>query len=195
MSKRLVLGIVGLCVLAIAGIIAYKASPHNQAIFPTQVSASSSPTLASSTKQNAFSTYINARFAYSACYPPDVFVPQGEPTNSDGQKFISVDGQAVAYAYGSNSVGATLAQELSQDAQTPEGTPITLTSKAIGSNEFTFSGFLDGETFVEKTLLQNQQFKTLNVQYPTTASGTYGPMVQQMMRCLANTSPTQYSNP
>jgi hypothetical protein len=194
MSKRLALGIVGFCVVAIAAIVGYRALPHYQAGTPTQVSASPSYSRAYSAKQRT-STYVNARFAYSVCYPPNVFVPQGEPTNGDGQKFISVDGQATAYVYGSNGLGTTLEQELTQDAQTSEGAPITLTSKTIGAREFTFTGSLNGQTFVERTLLQSQQFKTLNVQYPTTASRTYGPIAQQMMTCLANTSPTEYSNP
>src|ERR1700682_2215290 len=34
----------------------------------------------------------NWRFQYSICYPQDLLVPQGEPENSDGQRFLAKDG-------------------------------------------------------------------------------------------------------
>src|ERR1041385_1331675 len=42
--------------------------------------------------QYKWKMYTNARFQYSICYPPDLLVPQGEPENADGQKFLAKDG-------------------------------------------------------------------------------------------------------
>jgi hypothetical protein len=192
MSKSLAWGITGFCIAVIAALVVYKTLSTSHANPPAQVSASSTPHV---TELSPFATYVNVRFAFSVCYPPSVFTPKGEAQDGDGQQFVSQNGQATAYAYGSNSSGMTLAQEFAQDAQTSQGTPITITSKTIEQNEFTFTGFFGPQTFVERTLLQNQQFKTLNIQYPTAASTTYGPFVQRMMQCFTNTGPTQYSNP
>ena len=37
--------------------------------------------------------YVNVRFQYAICYPQDLFVPQGEPANSDGQSCCSSSGR------------------------------------------------------------------------------------------------------
>src|SRR5215470_7575220 len=48
-------------------------------------------------------TYVNVRFQYAICYPQDLFVPQGEPANSDGQRFLSNKDNAELAVYGSNN--------------------------------------------------------------------------------------------
>ena len=40
----------------------------------------------------AWQTYTNERFGYQICYPADVFMPQGESDNSDGQRFFAPHG-------------------------------------------------------------------------------------------------------
>ena len=136
-----------------------------------------------------FSNYVNVRFAYSLCYPPQLLLPQGESADGDGQKFVSSDTQVTAIVYGSNNVlGQTLQQVLDQDSQ-----GVSVNNKSIDANAFTFNGTQKTLTVIEKTFLQDQVFKTLNIQFPTTMAPTYASIAQRMIACFANTSPTQYS--
>ena len=48
-------------------------------------------------------TYVNDRFQYAICYPQDLLVPQGEPANSDGQRFLSNKDSAELAVYGGNN--------------------------------------------------------------------------------------------
>ena len=59
----------------------------------------------------AWQTYTNERFGYQICYPADVFVPQGEPDNRDGQHFLPPDG-GVLTVFGSFSLN-TLGEDTS----------------------------------------------------------------------------------
>jgi hypothetical protein len=52
--------------------------------------------------RHTWKTYTNVRFQYHICYPADLMVPQGEPDNSDGQKFLA-HGGAELIVYGSNN--------------------------------------------------------------------------------------------
>jgi hypothetical protein len=42
--------------------------------------------------RHTWKTYTNVTFQYHICYPADLLVPQGEPDNSDGQRFLAHDG-------------------------------------------------------------------------------------------------------
>lgn len=182
MSRRLLLGIAGACVLAIvAGVMIYGTHRHI---------GKSTTQSSSTTPQIVYSEYVNARFAYSVCYPPQILVPQGESSNGDGQKFISKDGQAVALVYGANNaLGQSLQQVFNQDA---EG--VTLNDRSMGTDKFTFSGKTSDDIMeMEKTFFRNQGFKTLNIQFPATRASTYVPIAEHMIECFATTTPTQYS--
>jgi hypothetical protein len=182
MSKRLATSIVFACVLvAILLVVMFRVHGHSKSI--TTQSSSTLP-------QVAYSKYINVRFAYSICYPPQILLPQGESPNGDGQKFVSKDGATIAIVYGNNNaLGQSLQQIFDQDT---EG--IKLSDKSIVANKFTFSGRTANDLMeFEETILQNQVLKTFNIQFPSTEMGTYGVVAERMMECFANTAPTQYS--
>jgi hypothetical protein len=138
-----------------------------------------------------YSNYVNVRFAYSICYPQKLLAPQGESPDGDGQKFASSDGQVTATVYGTNNVPAqSLEQVLSQDA---EG--VALSKQTMTADRFTFSGKKSNNTVVvEDTLFRDQQFKTLNLEFPAALTETYAPVAERMIACFSNTTPTQYSH-
>jgi hypothetical protein len=180
MSKRLWWAIVS-CAFALA-VLVFRATQVHKELAPLQAS----PDI----PQVTFSNYVNVRFAYSVCYPSKLFVPQGESGDGDGQKFVTSDMQAMAVVYGSNNaLRQPLQQVLDQDSD-----GVTVIAKSIDTGMFTFSGRSNDKTISEKTLLQNQQFKTLNIQFPTRMATTYAPIAERMIGCFSNTTPTQYSH-
>jgi hypothetical protein len=182
MSKRMGWSLVTVCaVIVVAALIVHSAQRET---------TNSSEQITSSAPPNAFANYVNVRFAYSLCYPPQLLAPQGEAADGDGQKFVSGDGQAVAIAYGSNNaLGQSLQQVFDQDTQ-----GVTVNTKNVDVNTFTFSGTSSGLTVVEKTLVQDQVVKTVNIKFPTAMMATYVPIAERMVACFADTAPTQYSH-
>jgi hypothetical protein len=55
-----------------------------------------------------YKPYVNLRFGYSVQYPADLLIAQGESDNSDGQRFVSKNGdesirqQTETYCYSLN---------------------------------------------------------------------------------------------
>jgi hypothetical protein len=120
-----------------------------------------------------------------------MFVPQGESPDGDGEKFLSNDGKVTISVYGTdNALGQSLQQVFDQDSQ-----GVQVNHRNITPERFTFSGKTgNGMTVYEETLLQGQEFKTLSIDFPTSMTDTYGPIVDHMLGCFVNTTPTQYSN-
>jgi hypothetical protein len=187
MSKRFGRSIVALCAFAaVAGFVLWN-------MYRSKISNAGQDSFLN--QQAPYSTYVNVRFAYSVCYPPQVLLPQGESPNGDGQKFVSKDNQATAIVYGSNNaLGQSLQQVFDQDSQDISGVRLTISNKNIAADKFTFTGTAGNLTVVKETLLQNQQFKTFNIEFPTAAAATWAPVAQQMAACFANTKSTEYSN-
>ncbi len=150
-----------------------------------------------------YATYTNSRFSYSICYPQGIFIPQGESTNGDGQKFISNDGQATVLVYGSNAVAGvnqTLQQELTLDEQyyQSQNPPATITNQSSNQNSFTLSAKSPTEIFYEKTLMQSDaytpqyyDFKTFQIEYSPQSAATYAPIADSMAQCFSGTSGAQ----
>ena len=142
----------------------------------------------------SYETYVNVRFAYSVCYAPSLFIPQGEAADGDGQKFLSRDGHATVFVYGSNATDQTLQQDLNQEAGylTGGASPATIVQKSLGQNSFTISAQTPAQIIYEKTLLQDNEFKTIQIQYDKPQAPTYQAIVTMMVDCFVNTSGTTY---
>ena len=110
----------------------------------------------------SYERYSNERFNYSLLYPDDILTSQGELTDQDGQEFRSEDGNIILRVYGVNKgTSETLAQRYEQ-AQAGR----SVTYQTIEDNDFfVVSGSDDGEVFYQKTLLENNVFKVLELRY------------------------------
>ena len=83
-------------------------------------------------------TYTNERFGYQICYPADVFTPQGEPDNRDGQHFLAPDGADLS-VFGSFSP-ETLEEEISYELAVLPGKKGTISYRTIHKDWAVFSG-------------------------------------------------------
>jgi hypothetical protein len=121
-------------------------------------------------KQSTYRTYSNARFAYSLEYRGDLFTPQGESDNGDGQKFVSRDRLATILVYGSNNaLNETLSGRLEQIAKDLE----SVTYRKEGKGWFVISGIKSGKVFYQKTVYKAGAFKTFEIEYPASAKPVY----------------------
>ncbi len=115
-----------------------------------------------------YRTYTNARYGFSIAYPVGLLIPQGEPTNGDGQKFVSRDGSASLTAFGSHRLDRSLQDEF-QSAQENR----SVTYKILKRNMFVVSGTENGKIFYQKTLLRGDVFKTFILEYDEQERATF----------------------
>ena len=131
---------------------------------------------------------MNARFAYSVCYPGDVLIPQGEADNGDGQVFITKDGKAEARVYGSyfagNGEDQTLKKAYLDEIQAVQKDGFTITYKFLKSDQFVISGSRSGKTLYHKTVLVGDVFKTLRLEYPGDVKQEFETIISRMSSCF-----------
>jgi hypothetical protein len=124
-----------------------------------------------------YKTYSNARYGFSIAYPLGVLVPQGESDNGDGQKFVSKDGSATMWAYGSHRLDQSLQDEF-QSAQENR----TVMYKVLKREWFVVSGTENGKIFYRKTLLRGDDFKTFIIEYDEAKRATFDPVTTRVAR-------------
>ncbi len=116
-----------------------------------------------------YHTYHNQRFNYSIAYPKDIMYPQGESDNGDGQKFLSKDADASLIVYGSNNALNQSLEDLyleeSRGGTNQDPTKV-VTYKVLKNGWFVVSGYISGNVFYQKTIFNNDQFKTFYFAYP-----------------------------
>lgn len=128
----------------------------------------------------AYRTYTNARYGFSIAYPVGLLVPQGEPDNGDGQKFVSRDGSASLTAFGSHRLDRSLQDEF-QSAQENR----SVTYKVLKRDMFVVSGTENGKIFYQKTLLRGDVFKTFIIEYDEQERATFDAITTRVARSFA----------
>jgi len=130
-----------------------------------------------------YKTYHNKRFEYSINYPKNILYPQGEASNGDGQKFLSKEADALLLVYGSYNIHEQTIKEHYEENlynKTEESQPKVITYQLLKGNWFVISGYVSGKIFYEKTILNNNQFKTFYFEYPEIKKKTYDPIVKRL---------------
>ena len=130
-------------------------------------------------------TYTNVRFAYSLCYPRDLLLPRGEPDNSDGQKFVSEDGQVQALVYGSNQDPDSSIKDVYLDRLRSEAEAGAAVSyKLFKPHWFVLSGTAGDRLFFEKDVLADGVLKTFRIDYPQSQKDEWNSLAAKMSGCF-----------
>ncbi|HJS88090.1 MAG TPA: hypothetical protein VJ779_21770 [Acetobacteraceae bacterium] len=132
------------------------------------------------TATHDWQTYANARFGFSGCYPADIFRPQGESENLDGQKFVSGDG-AILLMYGRNNVLGQSLREVFQEAR-KDGEADRYAR--LDGSWFVVSGRNGSRIRYQKTVLRDDHFDTLQIAYGTAEREKYDKLVGRMAACF-----------
>lgn len=132
----------------------------------------------------AYRTYHNARFGYRIDYPAD-YQPQPEPTNGDGRRFVSPDGQTVLTAYAGYQVldgGLAECRRLARERWQEQHASLVLDQKT--STGFALSGTVKGRIFYEKTVLKDSTLTTFEWEYPAGRKAAMDPVIQHTIQTL-----------
>jgi hypothetical protein len=130
-----------------------------------------------------YKTYLNARFGYQINYPAQVLVAQGEPDNSDGQKFVAKTGDAQMSVWGNYKVDGDLDDELkmAKESDSKNAPKKEVSYYAGGKNWFAISGTAGDKIFYQKTCLRGDTFRTVRFSYPQSAKAQFAPIVDKVV--------------
>jgi hypothetical protein len=126
--------------------------------------------------QTKWATYENARFDYSIAYPADLFTPQGEADNGDGQIFSGKS--AEMRVFGSMMLlNETLLKEFNAVVKQHKN----VSYKTYRKNFFVVSGTEDGRIFYQKTVARPEDnFLTFRIEYAADVRADYDKLIKKM---------------
>jgi hypothetical protein len=114
-----------------------------------------------------YETYRNHQFNFTVEYPKQLLFPLSAPAEDDGRLFVSADRAIRMVAYGRPQVDKSLEtfyQSLLQSHQL-RGSEVTVTD--LATDQFVIAGYApDGDVFYHKTLLRDNEFLILALDYP-----------------------------
>lgn len=130
-----------------------------------------------------FATYTNARFAYSIKYPANLFVPQGEADNGDGQVFLAKAGDAKVTVWGRWNIAelAHMCHAL-YGLDNPDSPNITY--KFSKNNISIASGYKGREIFYNKYVVAGDRCLGLVVEYSIAGREKYDSLVGDIAKSM-----------
>lgn len=135
----------------------------------------------------AWPTYYNVKYAFSGCYPGNLFTGKGESDSGDGQEFTSADGAKIdmfgAYVMDDPPLD-NLHDEMAEDERNYLGASGKPVLQRLKPDYFAFSGYAGNQIVYEKMLLGNDKFLTFVFTYPTAKRALYDPLIAPMLRCF-----------
>jgi len=132
----------------------------------------------------AYKTYVNPRFGFRIDYLAGLR-PQPEPTNGDGRRFVSADGQTTLSAYaGYNALdgGLPAARQLSRQGWQEQHATLSLDQLTGGGTGYVLSGRVKGAIFYQKTVLKGDVLTTFIWQYPAVRKAAMDAVIQHTIR-------------
>lgn len=127
-----------------------------------------------------YKTYHSARFGY-----PADFKPQPEPTNGDGRRFVSPDGQTGLTVYASYQAldgGLAAYRTLAREHWQEQHATLVLDQKT--STDYALSGTVKGRILYEKMVLTDSTFTTFEWQYPAARKAAMDPLIRHTIQTL-----------
>lgn len=132
--------------------------------------------------------YTNVRFHYSICYPADLFIPQGESENSDGQIFLAKDGTELRVWGGNNINEQSITAEMEENISYLTKDGGTVTYKTSKSNWFVISGKIGEKIYYQKTIRNKHNeediFITYSLTYDVRNTSRYEPLIGVLNACF-----------
>ena len=126
--------------------------------------------------------YVNGRFGFKIPYPASL-VPQREPDNGGGRRFVSKDGKVelVAHAHYIGLNEGDSFHDRWNEALKEYGKSVTYKRKA--ATWFVISGVLpDGTEYYEKLHVQKHNYAAFKITYPHAATAVYSPWVEKIAK-------------
>lgn len=139
-----------------------------------------------------YQQYQNQRFDYQVQYPARILTPQEAPANGDGRTFQSPEGQIVMQVYGHhNTLSESLKERYQEMLQKHSDSPQEkITYHKKDNHFFVISGYRGNWVFYRKTILDNNQFKTLEFSYHR----SFQPKFDAIVAEVANSFMSTHSN-
>ena len=122
--------------------------------------------------------YRNARFGYTIDVPIDLFTPQGESANGDGQTYLGYGGETMLLVWASHLVDNPTLEEAA--LSWTQGRDVTY--KRLKGDWFVMSGYGEGKIFYQKTIIRNGVGYNFILSYPPNERHIYDPVCGQLVK-------------
>ncbi|UHQ19588.1 hypothetical protein LVB87_15585 [Lysobacter sp. KIS68-7] len=122
-----------------------------------------------------YTFYGNSRFGFTLEVPTDVFAPQGESDNGDGQAFSSKDDKAEIRAYGSSLMEPEF--PCTASSVFDQG---TTTYMSVDGGTSVASGYNGGSVFYVKTIRAKDRCLNLVITYPSRDRARFDAIVKRV---------------
>jgi hypothetical protein len=130
-------------------------------------------------------SYCNSKYNY--CLEVPTFLrAQGEPPAQDGQIFLSQDGLSSIKVWGSwNVLNQTLEQHLKVALKDRK-----ITFRQVFKNAYILSGYQANQIFYQKTIFENDRFRTVLFQYPKSQKKQFDSVITPTIKSFIATETT-----
>ena len=130
-------------------------------------------------------TIGNATFGFSACYPADLFHPDGDGLNVGGQRYAGAGGAQLVISGLANQYGDSLSVTAQQTFPNTYALKRTVTYKAIRPDWVVVSGRMaDGKLFYERVIRKQKDYAFFFMSYPAAQSSVFDGVVGRLGQCL-----------
>jgi hypothetical protein len=136
--------------------------------------------------------YVNPRFAFSICYPPDLHHKGPDSINGDGRMFVDRAGTELRVWGEYDPWEGGLREAIEQNRKFLANDGARVTYQAKGENWFVLSGQKAGRIIYLRSRVTRGRYTSFELTYPKSASAKWSGLIPQLAACLHDTSPTQY---
>ena len=130
--------------------------------------------------------YENPRFGFTFTYPAHIFTPEPEPENGDGNRFFSIDAEAVLTVWGSYNALDQTPRTYFKWARDEIGVVDNVTYKRIAKDWMVISGFKGDLVYYEKTIFSCNfdRLTSISITYPASRKKDYDGLIGKITKSL-----------
>ena len=127
----------------------------------------------------------NATFGFSACYPADLFHPDGDRLNVGGSRYAGAGGAQLVISGLANQYGDGLAVTAQQTIPNTYALKRTVTYKAIRPDWAVISGRMgNGKLFYERVIRKDKDYAFFFLSYPASQAVALDGVPGRLGQCL-----------
>ncbi len=128
--------------------------------------------------QSPYTPYVNARYGFRVEYPNQL-IPQAPPDNGDGRTFISADGLATLWVWGSMNFNGLSTQAAYQEALR-ELRGVSPALKVVKGDWFVLSWAQNGRIYYQKSFVTKDVIYAMRFEYPVSQRGLYDKVTEHI---------------
>ncbi len=155
-----------------------------RAVLSATVAVLAASSASAAAPDHRWTTYGNARFEYTMCFPADLMTARPEAENGDGRAFAAKDGARMLVWGTYNTRDLTPRQVLNSEVKRVRGEGGQVGYTAAAGDWYVLSGTGRGDIFYQRGTSNDVRFASFRLTYPKTLAAKWKPIVAHLSKCL-----------